>query len=161
MRTVFELGCNRGNNLLAIMSLQEDTRVLGAEINGHAREEAEQNGVPALGDDWYEEAPKLMGGRFDLVFTAGLLIHISPKELGDVMTKLVALSDRYVLSIEYEDEFEQMVMYRGHGDRLWRRPYGGIYQEMGLTRIMRGNLGAEQGFGEGCTYHLMEKKNAH
>ena len=38
---------------------------------------------------------------FDLVLTCGLLIHIPPDQIRQVIEELVRVSKRYVLAIEY------------------------------------------------------------
>ncbi len=63
------------------------------------------------------------------------------------------VSRKYVMAIEYEAEQEEMVEYRGHEGKLWRRPFGKLYQDMGLTLLA---YGPAQGF-DRCEFFLLEK----
>ena len=149
---VLEVGCNAGWNLLAIHECDRSVELLGIDVNASAVEEARQNGleVQQLG------ANALIGchdaGSIDLVFTAGMLIHVSPQDLPATMQAIVATSGRYVLAIEYEAAEEEQVKYRENVG-LWKRPYGLLYQEMGLRLLSTGVAG---GFDD-CTYWLLEK----
>jgi SAM-dependent methyltransferase len=42
--------------------------------------------------------------KFDLVLAAEVLLHILPSEIKDVMTKLVNLSNRHIINIDYYQE---------------------------------------------------------
>jgi hypothetical protein len=93
-------------------------------------------------------------GSMDLVFTAGVLIHIAPADLERTMRDLIELSGRFVIAVEYhEDEGEVEVEYRGNAGALWRRNYGKLYQDMGLRLL---STGEAAGF-DNCAYYLLEK----
>ena len=150
-RSVFEMGANAGWNLSAIRREYPDVTVIGNDVNTEACQQAQQAGIPVLNKlDFTTHVP----GRYELVFTAGVLIHIEPEHLREVMTALVAKSYRWVVAIEYDADTETQVEYRGHKDKCWKRPYGEIYQEMGLLCREVGNAGV--GF-DRCTYFLLEK----
>lgn len=89
---------------------------------------------------------------YDLVFTAGVLIHVAPDNLPKLMNEIVAASSRYVLAIEYASETEEMVEYRGVKDRLWKRNYGALYEGLGLKLLHTGDA---TGW-ERTTYLLLE-----
>lgn len=153
--SVFEVGCNKGCNLDALKELRVPVRN-GCDINPLALQEAHRKGhaVYAMraGD------LTLSGfGHFDLVMTVGVLIHIHPADLDRVLDDIIAVSNRYVLAVEYGDHEEVEVDYRGHTGRLWRRPYGKLLEAKGLTRIETGHAG--EGF-DNCHYWLMEKPQA-
>ena len=63
-------------------------------------------------------------------------------------------SARYVLAIEYASETEEMVEYRGHKDRLWKRNYGKLYEQLGLKIL---HTGWATGW-DTTTYWLCEKQ---
>lgn len=150
-RSVFEMGCNAGWNLSAIKRLCPDVRAIGNDVNEAACEQAAQAGLRVVNRlDFTTEVP----GKYELVFTAGVLIHIEPEHLTEVMTALAAKSYRWVLAIEYAADAEEQVEYRGHRDKCWRRPYGKLYQELGLRLDDTGDAGP--GFDK-CTYWLLEK----
>lgn len=151
-RSVFEFGCNAGWNLSAIQAAGFHGSLGGMDVNPVAVRQATAAGVDArLGSA--VDLPRMLGETCELVFTAGVLIHIGPDELSRVMTELVRLSCDYVLAVEYESPKEEEVLYRGNAERLWKRPFGDLYQQLGLTLIASG--GAD-GF-DRCTYWLLRK----
>jgi pseudaminic acid biosynthesis-associated methylase len=145
-RSVFEFGCNAGWNLSAIRRAYADVQVRGTDINPIAASQAITAGLSVCALD---EAP-----RSELVFTAGVLIHIAPEFLVGIMTKLIAKSTDYVLAVEYGAATEREVNYRGHSERLWKRNFGSLYMDMGLELVQKGPAG--KGFDD-CTYWLLRK----
>jgi pseudaminic acid biosynthesis-associated methylase len=164
-RSVYEFGCNAGWNLSAIRRAYPDVEVHGNDVNETALAQARMAGlksvvqgsaigywdynVPPPPPRW--TAPK---NWYDLVFTAGVLIHISPDNLQEVIGQIVDASAEWVLAVEYSSAQEEEVNYRGHAQRLWRRPYGKLYQDMGLEMVRHGPAG--KGF-DNCTYWLLRK----
>jgi len=144
-RSAFEFGCNAGWNLSAIKRAFPDVGVEGYEINPVAMYQAMNAGL-----DVYSEFDC---DPHELVFTAGVLIHIPPKDIKSVMQSIVDASADYVLAVEYESEAEQEIEYRGQQGLLWKRPYGQMYQDMGLELV---DTGKAEGFDD-CTYWLLRK----
>lgn len=136
-RSVFELGCGPGWNLSAIRHVDPLIAVYGCEINAIAEQRAKYAGIQTI--DYQTHIAE----RFDLVFTAGCLIHIAPDDLHQVMTKLIGASANYVLAIEYDAYAVTAVEYRGHQDVLWKRPYKQLYEQMGLEMVMESGLLSE------------------
>ena len=160
MTSVLEVGCGPGWNLRAIDQVSGmSVGVAGCDINETAIKQAQRalpmadfDIMPATAiEETYADA------YFDLVMTAGLLIHVPPSEIKEVMRQIAALSDHYVLAIEYASLKEEEIDYRGHAGRLWRRPYGAMYADLGLNIEYCAPLGPEQGFGEGCMAWLLRK----
>lgn len=150
---VLEIGANAGWNLRAIRESSPGTYVCGIDVNRQAAEAAKRDGYSVE----VHEARELIDGEpeaFDLVFTAGVLIHIAPEELEAVMAAAIHKSRRYVVAIEYENPIEQELEYRGHAGKLWKRPFGDLYVKMGLRLVNRGPAGV--GF-DRCAYWLLEK----
>ena len=67
---------------------------------------------------------------FDLVFTSGVLIHISPDDIEKVMHDMYRVSKRYIWCFEYFSEECTAIEYRGHKDRLWKNNFMKIFQEL-------------------------------
>jgi hypothetical protein len=159
-RSVFELGCNAGWNLSAIKAItlsqanaqNHQPYVWGADVNEKALAQAEGCGL----DVYNVHTDKFDHYTAELCFTAGVLIHIPPEELGKAMNRLIRMSSDWVLAIEYEADQEEEIVYRGKKGLLWKRPYGELYQEMGLTMIETGKLQQDVGF-DNCRYWLMRK----
>ena len=154
-RSVFELGCNAGWNLSAIRKADPDVCPWGCDINEKALNQANSAGIAAFNANDKEER-QFYPETAELTFTAGVLIHIAPAELKEVMQKLIEMSSHYVLAIEYDSEVETEIEYRGQKGLLWKRPYGELYERMGLKVIDTGKLQQDVGF-DNCRFWLMEK----
>lgn len=132
---VLEVGCNIGANLRWI-----DGEVYGLDVNRSALKILKQ----MMPDVHTVLSPArhipFRDGWFDLVFTAGVLIHIPRHSLKEVMAEIVRTSRKYVLCIEYFAPTEVEVPYRGLRGALFKRDYGRLYEEMGLTLVERGEL---------------------
>lgn len=150
-RSVYEYGCNAGWNLSAIRRAFPDVRVAGHDLNSFALKLAANAGLPVCGA---RERPMPMEPLYDLSFTAGVLIHVPPVDVYDVMQEVMAVSSNYVLAVEYASDKEEEVNYRGREGMLWRRPYGKMYEEIGLKTVAHGHAG--DGF-DNCHYWLMRR----
>ena len=151
--SVLEVGCNAGFNLRAIRSVRRDVEIKGIDVNADALTEAANAGFDV------EEMSLLDAGakwpdEFDLVFSCGVLIHVAPEHISDAMDSIIEASRQYVLCVEYEATKEEPVVYRGHSERLWRRPFGELYQQKGLLLIEEGDAGG--GF-DRCRYSLLRR----
>jgi pseudaminic acid biosynthesis-associated methylase len=154
-RSVLEVGANAGWNLLALRAADPTIKLRGVDLNEAAIAEAKRNAFDVRkvrGSD----VGTLWPARFDLVFTAGVLIHVAPDNLDITMRSIIAASARHVLAVEYASAQEEAVAYRGAEDQLWKRPFGQLYEEMGLELEVVGELRQGDGF-DNCTYWLFRK----
>lgn len=98
---------------------------------------------------------------FDLAFTSGVLIHISPESVGNALDEIYRVSRRYIVAIEYgmPKQEDQEVLYRGKQSALWKRDHGALWQrrypDLSLVRTLE--LGVADGYDD-CTAHLFEKQ---
>jgi pseudaminic acid biosynthesis-associated methylase len=135
-RSVLEVGCGSGWNLRALR--QTDPMPLslwGIEINPKAMEEAADAGLSVVNGSLFDLRKEWPEGGFDLVASVGVLIHVAPADISRAMDEIIAVSKRYVLAVEYADEKEVEVEYRGNAERLWRRPFGSLYEAKGLKIV--------------------------
>ena len=153
-KSVFEFGCNAGWNLRAIQAVSQDIELHGVDINASAVEEARQAGFEVQRVHEQGIVGLYEPGSMDLTFTAGVLIHVAPADLERTMRSLIELSGRYVMAIEYHSDDEQEVEYRGHSGALWKRDYGKLYQDLGLTLLAV--VPNAEGFDD-CTAYLLSK----
>jgi SAM-dependent methyltransferase len=150
--TLLEVGCGVGHNLAAI---DADEKV-GVEPNEYSRRWArrEHPNINVIdgdaGDLPFQDA------YFDLVLTCGLLIHISPAEIGGVVSEIARVSRRYVLLVEYAAVEEEMQEYRGVKDILWRRPFGKLFMAWEGMRLLRWD-DSDSNLYPGCSWWLLEK----
>ena len=152
-RSALEVGCNSGWNMRCLREADPSIAMVGADVNAAALTEARNEGLEVIAMTAGEVGDKFPD-TFDLVFTAGVLIHIPPESLTAAMLSIVRASTKHVLCVEYESDAEEEVTYRGHANRLWRRPYGMLYERMGLSLVASGHAGP--GFDD-CHYTLLRK----
>ena len=66
-------------------------------------------------------------GFFDLVYTSGVLIHISPDDIHRAMKEIHRCSSRYIWGFEYFAEEYTEVTYRGNDDLLWKTDFAKLF----------------------------------
>jgi len=64
---------------------------------------------------------------FDLIFTSGLLIHISPFEIKDAMREICKVTKNYIWGFEYYADNYTEIIYRGKKDILWKTNFPKLY----------------------------------
>jgi pseudaminic acid biosynthesis-associated methylase len=139
LKRVLEVGCNRGHNLVALREiLGKHVELIGVEPGPYARAVANAAGVDARPGDAF--GLPFPDGDFDLVFTAGVLIHIALKDLPQALSEVYRCSRQYILAVEYFAEEETVIPYRGHQHLLWKRHFLRHYQAQfpDLTLVREG-----------------------
>jgi ubiquinone/menaquinone biosynthesis C-methylase UbiE len=68
-------------------------------------------------------------GHFDLVFTAGVLIHIAPADLPRALTEIHRVAKTWIWGSEYCAPSLTQIKYRGHDELLWRNDFSRRYLE--------------------------------
>ena len=156
--SVLELGCNIGLNLVALKKLQPALSLKGYEINRKAAKRAEKQGVADIVTGSILE--KISNDKFDLTFTAGVLIHINPEFLHCVYDNLVENSRRYVLVAEYYNPSPTVITYRGEQDKLFKRDFAGdLTERYGMKLVDYGFLYKRDNWApqDDITWFLLEK----
>lgn len=159
---VLEVGCNIGQNLVAIRKLYEDhgfyVNLNGIEPNQDALDECQKT-FP--GDKIIKASAENIPFRrnsFDLVFTSGVLIHIYPYNLYEVCKEIHRVSSRYILSIEYFSADPEEKEYRGESGLLWKRDFGKYWiEEFGMRPVDVGFFWKETTGLDNLTWVLLEK----
>ncbi|MBI1866332.1 MAG: methyltransferase domain-containing protein [Candidatus Staskawiczbacteria bacterium] len=64
---------------------------------------------------------------FDLVFTSGVLIHISPLHIQKAMKEIYRCSKKYVWGFEYYADKYTDIEYRGRKNMLWKTNFVKLY----------------------------------
>lgn len=127
-RSMLEVGANVGINLCALRTLTS-AEMFGVEPNNEARSEMLKSGV--LGPENVKEGHAsnlpFESASMDCVFTSGVLIHISPDDLGPSVDEIHRVSRKYIVCIEYFSPNPEQIHYRGHSDLLFKRDYGQYY----------------------------------
>jgi len=124
VKSIVELGCNRGLNLLALNRINNQFELCGYEINDAAALLATELHVAEIvAGTILDKIPTTK--TYDLSFTKGVLIHINPDELSVVYENLYRLSNRYIVVCEYYNPAPVVVRYRGNDDKLFKRDFAG------------------------------------
>lgn len=123
LKKILEVGCNRGHNLVTLCKIFQEANAYGIEPNANALMIAKKLGprTCVLRGDVFNIP--FNDGYFDLVFTAGVLIHVNLADLAAAMREIDRVSSRYILAVEYFAEQETRVTYRGRDDLLWKRDF--------------------------------------
>lgn len=126
--SVIEYGSNIGLNLMALKLLFPSQSQFAVEINESAAKKL-QNSMPnvkvfntAISNF---DSSQLPTGPCDLALIKGVLIHMNPDQLSMVYNNLHQSSHKYILICEYYNPTPDVVKYRGHSDRLFRRDFAG------------------------------------
>jgi pseudaminic acid biosynthesis-associated methylase len=123
IESILELGANAGQNLHGLRRLHPAATVAGVEVNARAAEMLRKvEGVEVFNQSILEYKP---ARQFDLVFTKTVLIHIAPADLPRVYELMWRASRRYVMVVEYFSPRPEMIEYRGHRDKLFKRDFAG------------------------------------
>lgn len=123
-----EVGCNTGNQLLLLQEMGY-SNLAGVELQPYAIELARKRLPQAslsLGSALslpYED------GRFDVVFTSGVLIHISPGDLPRALEQIYRCSRSFIWGLEYFSSDAVEIPYRNHSGLLWKMNYARRYLE--------------------------------
>jgi spore coat polysaccharide biosynthesis protein SpsF len=121
-----ELGANIGLNLKAIRTLLPQADLAAVEINRQACEVLRHD----FPDTEIAHASILEWEpteRYDLVFSKGVMIHLSPDHLQATYDKMDRAAAKYVLIAEYYNPTPVTIPYRGHNDRLFKRDFAGEF----------------------------------
>jgi pseudaminic acid biosynthesis-associated methylase len=125
---ILEVGCNIGNQLLLLRNMGYSD-LHGIELQHYAliRARRQLENVSLI------EASALeipfANNSFDMVFTSGVLIHIAPANLRQVITEIHRCARSYIWGTEYYAPELEEVRYRGHDSLLWKMDYAKFYVE--------------------------------
>lgn len=126
-KTYLELGCNIGRNLDQLSLLDPELNPSVVEINPKALEFVQSR--HALQQSFCGPAQEagFPSAYFELVFTCGVLIHVPPNDLLDVMAKMYQWSSRYIVVAEYFNRTPISIEYQGRPDLLFKRDFGAMF----------------------------------
>ncbi len=129
--SILEVGANIGLNLRALARLT-GAELYAVEPNARARKMLVKDGVVPAERALEGTAGDLpfADGGFDLVFTAGVLIHIPEAALEAAYREIHRVSRRYILTMEYFSPKAVTVPYHGRDEMLFKRDFGGLWLEL-------------------------------
>lgn len=123
INSIIEFGSNIGLNMVALRQLLPDAELSAIEINKKAASILKERGYVKVYNhsifDFQTDYQR------DLVFTKGVLIHISPDMLDKTYELIYNTSKKYILIAEYYNPTPVEVPYRGNKERLFKRDFAG------------------------------------
>lgn len=123
---ILEVGTNTGAQLQLLHNMGF-RKLYGIDVQAHALEKARQlapgveltpaeaSDIP-FGDDF-----------FDVVFTSGVLIHISPENIARAIREIHRCSGRYIWGYEYFSADYTPIRYRGRDGLMWKANFPKLY----------------------------------
>jgi pseudaminic acid biosynthesis-associated methylase len=119
---ILEVGCNIGNQLLCLQRMGFEN-LYGIEPQDYAVETAKRRvkGIQIIKGNIFDIPFK--DGYFDLVFTSGVLIHISPQNIKKALKEIYRCSRKYIWGYEYYSEKYEEIPYRGETGLLWKMDF--------------------------------------
>lgn len=128
---VLEVGSNMGLTLQILNRCLGFNELYGIEINPHAIDLAKES---TIGQEIYISKGSALDipfkdGFFEMVITNGLLIHISPDDLNQVMDEMHRCTSRYIWGYEYYSPKMEEVVYRGESGLLWKRDFAKSFMD--------------------------------
>ena len=124
---ILEVGCNVGNQLLLLKKMGY-TNLWGIELQDYAVEIARKrtSDINIVKGSAFDIPYK--NNFFDLVFTSGVLIHISSDDIDKVLDEMYRCTNRYIWGFEYYNpDGYQMVDYRGGDNLLWKTDFAKLF----------------------------------
>ena len=158
IQSAIEFGAGVGTNLRALRAIYPDIRLAAVEVNQAAIAQMPK------GIDVYEGDMLTLhlDRNWELAFTRGVLIHISPADLPRAYAKIYRAASRFVLLAEYYSPTREEVRYRGHAGKLWKGDFAGemmdTYPDLRLLEygfIYHRDVDHPQ---DDVTFFLMEKR---
>lgn len=161
--SILEVGCNLGINLRALRALSS-AKLFAVEPNDSAREILLRDHVLDSENlvDGFAQSIKFPDRVADLAFTSGVLIHIHPDNLLKACEEIHRCAARYIVCVEYFSDKPEMIPYRGHDDRLFKRDFGGFWMDnfRDLTVLATGFAWKRITGLDNLTWWLFEKNNS-
>lgn len=125
--SILEVGCNVGNQLLLLKKMGY-TNLWGIELQDYAVEIARKrtSNINIVKGSAFDIPYK--NNFFDLVFTSGVLIHISSDDINKVLDEMYRCANRYIWGFEYyNSDGYQMVDYKGQDNLLWKTDFTKLF----------------------------------
>jgi len=125
---ILEVGSNVGNQLSTLQKTGF-SNLWGIEVSDYAVELSKKRtkGINLIRASALDIPFK--DGFFDLVFTSGVLIHIHPQDLPNVIDEIYRVSNKYIWCYEYFSEACEEVKYRDNDELLWKNNFSRLFLE--------------------------------
>ena len=127
LNRILEVGCNVGNQLHVLKKIGYSD-LWGIELQDYAVEVARKrtSGFNIVKGTAFDIPFK--DNFFDLVFTSGVLIHISPDDIDKVLDEMYRCTNKYIWGFEYYNpDGYHTVTYRGNDNLLWKTNFSKLF----------------------------------
>jgi len=123
---ILEVGSNIGNQLMILQDMGF-SQLYGIDVQSYAVELAKSRtkNINIIQGSAFDIPFK--DGFFDLVFTAGVLIHIAPQDINRVLDEIYRCTRRYIWGMEYYSEAYTEIPYRQHAQLLWKADFPQLF----------------------------------
>ncbi len=123
---ILEVGSNVGNQLLSLQKMGFEN-LYGIEVGSYAveRSKAHTKDINIICASAFDIPFK--DDYFDLVFTSGVLIHISPHNIERALREIYRCSKQYIWGFEYYADTHTEIPYRGRNNLLWKANFADLY----------------------------------
>ena len=156
---ILEVGSNVGNQLLCLQEMGFDL-LYGIELQRYAVQQSKSNTQDINIIEGSAFDVPFRDGFFDLVFTSGVLIHLSPDDIRIALREIHRCSRRYIWGMEYFAEGYEEVRYRGHEGLLWKTDFARLYQqEFSDLKLVHQHVYPRVGSENRDTMFLLEKRD--
>jgi pseudaminic acid biosynthesis-associated methylase len=126
VKRTLEVGCNVGNILLNLQSIGLEC-LYGIELQHYAveRSKIRCQGINIIQGSAFDIPYK--NNYFDLVFTSGVLIHLSPEDIKVAIDEMHRVSNKYIWGFEYYADQYMEIEYHGNGNRMWKTNFAQLF----------------------------------
>ena len=161
IKNILECGCNIGKNLNCLNRVYPQAKKSIIEISKPAYDHVLKTYNVKNAYNGSIISSNFSLNSFDLVFTMGVLIHISPKNLIANMKKIFDYSNKYILIGEYFNRQPTTIIYQGLSNKLFKCDFGKIFINNFNVKLIDygflwGHLYDNAGFDD-ITWWLFEK----
>lgn len=126
---ILEVGSNVGTQLMLLQKMGFK-HLFGIDINREAIEfsKSTTKNIDIIQGSALDTP--FRDNYFDLVFTTGLLIHISPSNIEKVLREIHRCTKKYIWGFEYYADRYTEVLYQGKKNMLWKTNFPKLYTNL-------------------------------
>lgn len=123
---ILEVGSNVANQLVCLQKMGFNN-LYGFEPQDYAVECSKQltSGINIIKADIFDIPFK--DNYFDVIFTSGVLIHISPKHIQKAIKEIYRCSAKFIWGFEYYSRQYEQIKYRDKHNLLWKTDFAKLY----------------------------------
>lgn len=129
---ILEVGCNIGLELMFLKRIGFKY-LYGIELQQYAVDIARQKNSDIVVMQGDASNLPFTDDEFGMVFTSGVLIHISEEELPKVLLEIIRCSNRYIWGCESYAPDTRPVKFRGYSNMYWHRDYVQQFKQVDKT----------------------------